>query len=147
MYLWDSNIVRAFGEGHSTLRLYLEQISWADIALPPVVVAEVLRGRCEFALKAAPSQAPQAHALLQKTRQMIQEFQVIVFDHTSANLLDTLLTQHRHRKRYADVMIAAMGPGRTAYRGYSQPQAFLRFAFANAIDKLDRFGITKNSST
>jgi hypothetical protein len=37
MYLWDSNILRHFGEGHPTLRLYLEQISWSEIALPSVV--------------------------------------------------------------------------------------------------------------
>lgn len=107
MYLWDSNIVRAFGEGHPTLRLYLDRIPWTDIALPSVVVAEVLRGRCAFALKATPSQAPQAHALLQKTRQMLQEFQIIVFDHASATRLHTLLTHHSTHKRYADVMIAA----------------------------------------
>lgn len=66
MYLWDSNILRHFGEGHPTLRLHLERIPWSEISLPSVVVAEVLRGRCEFALKASPSEAPRAHALLLK---------------------------------------------------------------------------------
>jgi predicted nucleic acid-binding protein len=60
MYLWDANILRAFGQGHATLRLYLLRVPWAEIALPSVVVAEVLRGRCEFALKATPAAAPLA---------------------------------------------------------------------------------------
>ena len=54
MYLWDANILRHFGQGHATLRLYLLRVPWTEIALPSVVVAEVLRGRCEFALKATP---------------------------------------------------------------------------------------------
>lgn len=54
MYLWDANILRHFGQGHPTLRLHLSRIPWSEIALPSVVVAEVLRGRCDFALQAAP---------------------------------------------------------------------------------------------
>jgi len=54
MYLWDANIVRYFGQGHLTLRLHLLRVPWAEIALPLVVEAEVLRGRCDFALKASP---------------------------------------------------------------------------------------------
>ena len=44
MYLWDANILRAFGQGHTTLRWHLQRVSWSEIALPSVVVAEVLRG-------------------------------------------------------------------------------------------------------
>jgi predicted nucleic acid-binding protein len=44
MYLWDANILRHCGQGHATLRLYLLRVSWAEIALPAVVVAEVRRG-------------------------------------------------------------------------------------------------------
>jgi hypothetical protein len=61
MYLWDANILRHFGQGHATLRLYLLRVPWAEIALPSVVVAEVLRGRCEFALKATPAGKPPSH--------------------------------------------------------------------------------------
>ncbi len=56
MFLWDANILRHFGDGHPMLYLYLQIIPWKKIALPSVVVAEVLRGRCEFALKAQSSQ-------------------------------------------------------------------------------------------
>ena len=58
MWLWDSNIVRHFGDKHPNLVPYLQQIPWSDIALPSVVMAEILHGRCEFALKVSPSQTP-----------------------------------------------------------------------------------------
>jgi predicted nucleic acid-binding protein len=58
MYLWDANILRAFGQGQATLRSYLLRVPWSEIALPSVVVAEVLRGRCDFALKATPAEDP-----------------------------------------------------------------------------------------
>jgi predicted nucleic acid-binding protein len=67
MYLLDSNIIRHFGEGHPILLLHLERTPWSEIALPSVVVAEVMRGRSDFALKALPSEAPLAHSLLLKT--------------------------------------------------------------------------------
>ena len=69
MYLWDANILRAFGQGHATIRLYLLRVPWAEIALPSVVVAEVLRGRCEFAVKATPAEAPSpTNACLTRSR-------------------------------------------------------------------------------
>jgi predicted nucleic acid-binding protein len=108
MYLWDANILRAFGQGHATLRLYLLRIPWSEIALPSVVVAEVLRGRCDFALKAPPAEAPYAHRRLLDTQQMLSRFQLIVFDTTCATVMERFHQQHRRRKRYADLMIAAM---------------------------------------
>jgi predicted nucleic acid-binding protein len=100
MYLWDANILRAFGQGHATLRSYLLRVPWSEIALPSVVIAEVLRGRCDFALKATPAEAPLAHRRLLDTQQMLSQFQIIVFE--------DLRQRHRRRKRYADLMIAAI---------------------------------------
>jgi predicted nucleic acid-binding protein len=108
MYLWDSNIVRHFGEGHPTLRLYLQRISWSEIALPSGVVAEVLRGRCDFALKATPLKAPQAHRLLMETRRLLDRFQVIVFDERCTEVMEELQRRHKTHQRYADIMIAAI---------------------------------------
>jgi predicted nucleic acid-binding protein len=108
MYLWDSNILRAFGQGHVTLRSYLLRVPWSEIALPSVVVAEVLRGRCDFALKATPAEAPLAHRRLLDTQQMLSQFQVVVFDAVCATVMERLRQQHRRRKRYADLMIAAI---------------------------------------
>lgn len=108
MYLWDANILRHFGQGHPILRLHLQQIPWAQIALPSVVVAEVIRGRCEFALKATPEQAPEAHQRLMETFDMLSHFHIVVFNPTCAAALERLRRQHRRRKRYADLMIAAI---------------------------------------
>jgi predicted nucleic acid-binding protein len=108
MYLWDANIVRHFGQGHPTLRLHVLRVPWADIALPSVVVAEVLRGRCDFALKAAPLQAPLAHQRVLETLHMLSRFHIVVFDQACAVGMERLRRRHRRRKRYADLMIAAM---------------------------------------
>jgi predicted nucleic acid-binding protein len=108
MYLWDANIVRYFGQGHPTLRLHLLRVPWAEIALPSVVVAEVLRGRCDFALKASPAEAPLAHRRLLETQQMLSRFHVVVFDESCAEVMERLRRKHKRRKRYADLMIAAM---------------------------------------
>jgi predicted nucleic acid-binding protein len=107
MYLWDTNIIRHFGQGHLTLRLHLVQIPWAEIALPSVVLAEILRGRCDFALKASPTEAPLAHKRLLETQRMLAQFHVVLFDEACAMVLERLRRSHRRRKRYADLMIAA----------------------------------------
>src|SRR5262249_58302714 len=61
----------SFWPGACHLRLYLLRVPWAEIALPSVVVAEVLRGRGEFALKATPAEAPLAHQRLLDTQHML----------------------------------------------------------------------------
>ena len=107
MYLLDANILRYFGDAHPTLGLYLEKIPWSNIALPSVVVAEVLRGRCDFALKASLSEAPEAHALLLKTFHLVNQFNIVAFDQKCADVLKQLQKKHKAHKRYADMMIAA----------------------------------------
>ncbi len=108
MYLWDTNIVRHYGDGHHNLQLHLEQIPWAEIALPSVVVAEILRGTCDFALKATPSKAPFAHRLLLETRQFLSRFNIVVFDERCALSMIELKQKHKTHKRHADMMIAAI---------------------------------------
>jgi predicted nucleic acid-binding protein len=108
MYFWDANILRAFGQGHATLRSYLLRVPWSEIALPSVVVAEVLPERCDFALKATPAEAPLAHQRLLDTQQMLFQFQVVVFDAACATVMEDLRQRHRRRQRYADLMIAAI---------------------------------------
>ncbi len=100
--------MRHFGEGHPVLRLHLQQVSWSEIALPSVVVAEVLRGRCDFALKARPSQMPLAHSLLIKTQTMINQFNLILFSEEAAFTLEKMKERHKTHKRYADFQISAM---------------------------------------
>lgn len=108
MYLWDTNILRHFGEGHPNLRLHLEKVSWSEISLPSVVVAEVLRGRSEYALKAPPEKLPLAHELLFRTQKFLNRFNVIIFDEECARVLKELRGKHKSHKRYTDMLIAAM---------------------------------------
>jgi predicted nucleic acid-binding protein len=112
MYLWDANILRHFAEGNPILKAHLERIDWPQIALPSIVVAEVLRGRCEFALKATPTQAPQAHQRLLDTMAMLQAFDIAPFDEECARIVLDIQKRGSTRKRYADVMIAAIAIAR-----------------------------------
>ncbi len=108
MYLLDTNILRHFGEGHSTLQLHLQQVPWSEIALPSIVVAEVLRGWCDFALKAIPTQAPFAHRLLMETQQLLSRFNVVIFDERCVNAMEELQRKYKPHKQHADMMIAAV---------------------------------------
>jgi predicted nucleic acid-binding protein len=107
MYLWDAHILRAFGQGHATLRSYLLRVPWSEIALPSVVVAEVLRGRCDFALRATPAEAPLAHQRLLYMQQRLSQLQIVVYAAACATVMEDLRQRHRRRKRHADLMIAA----------------------------------------
>ena len=107
MYLWDTNILRTFTQGNATLAQHLERVAWSAIALPSVVVAEVLQGRCDAALKAAPTDAALAHERLLQTQQLLARFQIIWFDGSSGEVMERLGQQHRRSKRHADMMIAA----------------------------------------
>lgn len=108
MYLWDSNILRHYGEDHPTLHRHVQSVSWAEIAIPSVVIAEVLRGRCEFALKAAPEKVALAHSLLVETQKYLNQFNVVLFNDACAKVLEELKRHHKAHKKYADMMIAAM---------------------------------------
>lgn len=99
MYLWDTNILRHFGPGHATLRLYLLRVPWSEMALPSVVVAAVLRGRCDFALKATPAEAPHAPRRLLDTPRLLTQFQMVVFDAAGATVMERRRQRQRRRQR------------------------------------------------
>jgi predicted nucleic acid-binding protein len=86
----------------------LQHIPRQEIWLPSVVVAEALRGRCEYALKATPEQAVSAHEHLLATLRVLQRFHILTFDDISAKIFDDLRRRHPRHKRYADMMIAAL---------------------------------------
>lgn len=108
MYLWDTNILRAFTQGNPILRSHIDRVAWSEIALPSVVFAEVLRGRCDAALKATPHQLVDVHRRLLDTQSFLQKFQIASFDEHSAKAMQQLQQKHRRSKRYADMMIAAI---------------------------------------
>lgn len=108
MYLWDTNILRSHAENHPSVIAHSKRVPESEIALPSVVVAEVLRGRCDYALKALPEKAHQAHQLLLETLRMLMAFQIAPFDQTSADVFRKIVEKNPHHKRYADLMIAAI---------------------------------------
>ena len=108
MYLWDSNIAVHFAHDHPIVTLHVRQVTWSEIALPSPTVAELWRGRAEFALKATPEQIIWAHDQLWQTYLLITKFKVVLFDDEAKEELIRLLKKFKSKKRYADMMIAAM---------------------------------------
>ncbi len=139
MYLWDTNIIRHFGEGDPTLYLYLQRIPWSEIALPSVAVAEVLRGWCDYALKVPPPQAPLAHRLLVESQQLLNRFNVIIFDESCVDIMEELRRKHKTHKRYADMMIAAIAKAGNHIVVTRNKKHFMKFLpknqLANWIDE------------
>jgi predicted nucleic acid-binding protein len=99
---------RTLRQSDPTLLLHIQQVEWDEIGLPTPAVAEVLRGRAEFALKATPEQAMWAHDQLWETYVLITKFKVLLFDEDAREELKKLLKKFKSKKRYADMMIAAM---------------------------------------
>ncbi len=108
MYLWDTHIVGHFVDDHPVLRRHVARVKWDEIALPSPTVAELLRGRSEFALKATPEQVVMAHHRLWQTQQLIARFRQLMINDQSAQVFKKLLSRIKSKKRYPDVMIAAM---------------------------------------
>ena len=108
MYIWDTNILVHFTNRHPILALHVQRVKWEEIVLPSPAVAEFLRGRVEFALKANPDQAVMAHRLLNQSQQLIAQFGALLFDEKDTEALKTLLRKFKSKKRYVDLMIAAM---------------------------------------
>jgi len=129
MFLWDTNIFTDFEKGNSTLQLYLKKIPWA----------EILRGRCKYALTATPEKLPLAHKILAETRETLDKFNIAVFDEKCAQKLEELKRKHKAHKRYPDMMIAAMalaGKHIVVTRNQKHFQVVLpKTQLANWIDK------------
>ncbi len=68
-----------------------------ELATGPVV----LRGRCEFALKATVDQAPSAHQQLLATQQLLQKFQIIAFDQAASDAMRQLQRKANSNKPLA----------------------------------------------
>ncbi len=108
MYLRDTHLIGHYANQHPTLMLHIQRIEWDEVGLPTPAVAEVLRGRAEFALKAAPEQVTWAHDQLWQTYVLIVRFKVLLLDEEAKKELKKLLRKFKSKKRYVDMMIAAM---------------------------------------
>jgi predicted nucleic acid-binding protein len=117
-YFWDSNILRFFSDNpdNSVLRSRIERVSWDKIFLPAVVVAESWRGRLrriDTVPKARPEEAISPYQKLTETHEILRRFAVSSFDGESVRRFLFLQQDLKRRKRsvkkrYADMMIAAM---------------------------------------
>lgn len=109
MYLWDSDTLRAYGDGHLALFERLQQVRRSEVALPSVILGEVLRGRIDYALKAdTVDRLVLAHRLLLQTWDMLNTFQIVAFDEASGQEFTSLTAKSRRHKRRADVLIASV---------------------------------------
>lgn len=106
-FLWDSNILRHYLEGHPRLLGNLKKVSRPTVLLPVIVVAEQLRGRSEAILKAEAAQLARAQELFRQTQELLSKFQILYFDQQALTTVEQIKSQVKTRKRYADVLIAA----------------------------------------
>ncbi len=87
-------MVRAFGEKKPLILLeHVKRVSHSDIALPSVVVAEILGGRYDFARKASLEEAPWAHRQLLETQKLLARVGWISEASSTSDL-----NHHRHFK-------------------------------------------------
>ncbi len=108
MYLLDTNVLPHYISGDKILLANLQRVDSTQVAFPTVVVAEAMRGRSEYALKAPPDKVAHAHSLLLETWQIRHKFPMLALNQRGAEVLAQMQKKHGSRKRYADMMIAAM---------------------------------------
>ena len=107
-YLLDSNILRHYSGQHPTILKNIARVSLERTAIPFIVVAEQMRGRYDGILKAKPEQILTAQNRLIETEQMIRRFQIAYLNEDAVEKMHGLLSRTKSRKRYADVIIAAI---------------------------------------
>lgn len=137
-FLWDSNILRHYLEGHPRLLENLKKVSRETVSLPVIVVAEQLRGRAEAMLKAEPAQLVRAQELLRQTQAVLSKFPILYFDQPALAAVEQFKSHVKTRKRYADVLIAAQTPCRTTHFSDTQYGRFSGPLTAGANSKLGR---------
>jgi predicted nucleic acid-binding protein len=107
-YLLDSNVLRHYSGKHPTLLKNIAGFSLEETAIPFIVIAEQMRGRYDGVLKAKPEEILTAQNRLVETEQMISRFQIAYLDDDAVKKMRELLSRVKTKKRYADVIIAAI---------------------------------------
>lgn len=107
-YLFDSNILRSYAFNHPTLLRNMSRVEKSQIALPFIVKAEQMRGRYDAITKAEPQRLLQEQERLVEAETLLRVFEVAYLTEEAVSALTTLLQLRRTRKRYADVIIAAI---------------------------------------
>lgn len=107
-YLLDSNILRHYSSQHSTLLKNIAKFSLSETAIPFIVIAEQMRGRYDGILKVKPEEILAAQNRLIETERMLSRFKVAYLDEKAVERMHEFLSRVKTKKRYADVIIAAI---------------------------------------
>jgi len=107
-YLLDTNVLRHYTDGHQALLDNLARIPLQQVAIPFIVFAEQMRGRYDALLKAKPHNLLREQERLIGTQAVLSAFSISYLDQPSVDKLIELRQKRSTRKRYADVIIAAM---------------------------------------
>jgi predicted nucleic acid-binding protein len=107
-YLLDTNVLRHYTDGHQTLLDNLASVPLEQVAVPSIVFAEHMRGRYDALLKAEPQNLLREQERLIGTQAVLSAFSILYLDQPSVDKLIELRQKRSARKRYADVIIAAM---------------------------------------
>jgi predicted nucleic acid-binding protein len=80
----------------------------SDVALPLIVVIEQMRGRYDAILKAEPRNLLKEQERLLAAETLLSEFEIFYLSEEAIKELQDLTQRVKTKKRYADVIIAAM---------------------------------------
>lgn len=113
-YLLDTNILRYYTKSHPTLMENLARVVQPpvdEIVVPFIVYAEQMRGRYDALLKAEPQNLLREQIRLKETQALLDSFGILYLNEHSAEKLLELRQKHSTKKRYVDVIVAAMALG------------------------------------
>ncbi len=111
-YLLDSNILRSYTAGHAVLAQNLARVAASEICIPFVVVIEQLRGRFDAYLKAEPEHLLREQERLRAAQRFLTTYETVYLDERAIAHLVALRQRVSTRKRYIDVVLAAMALAR-----------------------------------
>ncbi len=91
MHLLDTDTLTHLHAGHPHVIKHLRELADPDIGTTIITKIELLRGRFDFALKAATgSELLRAHALLARTEELLAQIEIVPLDAAAAAQFDRL---------------------------------------------------------
>jgi tRNA(fMet)-specific endonuclease VapC len=110
LYLLDTDTLSRLHAGDARVQKHQERFDPAEVATTIITRIEILRGRFEFALKAADGQQlEQAQGWLQRSERLLNQIPVVFIDAAAAAEFDKLRQNKKLKKMgRADLLIAAI---------------------------------------
>jgi len=110
MYLLDTDTLTHLHKGHPRVIDRLNRVTDPNVSTTIITKIELLRGRFDYALKAATSaELLRAQQLLARTEQLLEEITIIPFDQDAAVQFDRLRKVKSLKKiGRADLLIASI---------------------------------------